>query len=267
MRINRPLLVLVFVLAATIGFVEIKNDSRVILLSSPTPTVFSNIYNYPSLISHGKRDKKVMALTFDADMTPKMKKDLEGGKVNSWYNKKVIDILKEEKIPATLFLTGMWIEQYPREAKDLADNPLFELGNHSYSHPAFQENCYALKLIPDSADSQEVIKTQKLLFNLSGKENKLFRFPGGCYSKTDLKIVNNLGLTVVGWDTVAGDSFNNNVNQIISNVLKKAQNGSVVVMHMHGGPNAPKTADALPEIIKGLRDKSFSFVKVSDLLK
>lgn len=261
MRINIYLLVLAFFLAFVTGFIGLNSKVRKVA------TPISPANNYPSLINHGARDKKVVALTFDADMTPKMKKDLEGGKVESWYNKRVIDILKENKVTATLFLTGMWIEEYPQEAKNLAADSLFELGSHSYSHPAFETKCFALKLIPDSSDREEVVKTQKLLFGLSGRENKLFRFPGGCYSEADLKIVNDFGLTVVGWDTVSGDSFNGSVNQIISNVLKKIQNGSIVVMHMHGGPNAPKTADALPEIIKGLRAEGFSFVKVSDLLK
>jgi peptidoglycan/xylan/chitin deacetylase (PgdA/CDA1 family) len=35
---------------------------------------------------------------------------------------------------------------------------------------------------------------------------------------------------------------------------------------MHGGPNAPRTADALPDIIKRLRLRGYTFVKVSDLL-
>lgn len=265
MRISFYLLVLVFFLAVLVGLVCINYHSKVAtIFPSDAP---SSSRNYTSLIKHGERDKKIVALTFDADMTPKMKKELDGGKVKSWYNQKVIDILRENKVPATLFLTGMWIEEYPKEAKSLAEDPLFELGNHSYSHPAFQINCYTLGLIPDSKDKEEITKTQKLLFNLTGKENKLFRFPGGCYSKTDLNIVNSLGLTVVGWDTVSGDSFNRNTNKIISNVLGKVQNGSIVVMHMHGGTNAPKTGDALPEIIKGLRAKGFTFVKVSDLIE
>ena len=41
------------------------------------------------------------------------------------------------KVPATVFVSGRWVEKHWREAKELADEPLIEFGNHSYRHPAF----------------------------------------------------------------------------------------------------------------------------------
>jgi peptidoglycan/xylan/chitin deacetylase (PgdA/CDA1 family) len=221
---------------------------------------------YQEVVFHGSREKKVVALTFDADMTPKMKKEYESGKVESWYNRKVIDVLKQNHVPATLFLTGMWIELYPKEAKELAKNPLFELANHSYSHPAFQSRCYALKLIPDKLDLEEITKTQKLLHEVTGKDNHLFRFPGGCYDKIDLEIVHKLGLRVIQWDSISNDSFNTNTQSLIDNIGKSAQNGSIILLHLNGGKNAPKTAEALPTIIANLKSRGFTFVKVSELI-
>lgn len=219
------------------------------------------------VISNGARDKKVVALTFDADMTPSMKKELEEGKVKSWYNEKIVQILTNERVPATFFLTGLWIEMYSKETKGLAANPLFELANHSYSHPTFLTICYGLTLIPDSKDEEEVTKTQVLLKQVTGVDNHLFRFPGGCFEKSDAVIVHNLGLDIVGWDVKSDDGFNTNTVRIINNVLRRAKNGSIVLMHLHGGNNAPQTDEALIPIIKGLKEKGFSFVKVSDLIK
>jgi peptidoglycan/xylan/chitin deacetylase (PgdA/CDA1 family) len=219
------------------------------------------------VISNGPRDKKVIVLTFDADMTPSMKKELEEGKVKSWYNEKVVQILVNEKVPATLFLTGLWMETYPKVVKELAANPLFELANHSYSHPTFLRICYGLMYIPDSKDEEEVMKTQELLKSMAGVDNHLFRFPGGCFEKSDATIIHNLGLDIIGWDVKSDDGFNTNTVRIINNVLRKAKNGSIVLMHLHGGTNAPNTDEALLSIIKGLKEKGFSFVKVSDLIK
>lgn len=220
-----------------------------------------------SVITHGSRDKKVVALTFDADMTPKMKRDLEEGKVSSWYNKKVIDILETNKVPATLFLAGMWIELYPKETKELSANPLFQLGNHSYSHPAFEKKCTALNLIPHEKDDEEIEKTQKLLKDVAGIDNHIFRFPGGCYDDFALKEVHKLGLDAIGWDVTSSDAFNPNEPQLVSNVLNHAQNGSIILMHMIGNRNAPQTANALPTIISGLKARGFGFVKVSEITK
>lgn len=219
-----------------------------------------------NIVLHGSRDEKQVALTFDADMTAEMEQQLQYGMVESYYNKAVIDILNQTKTKATLFLTGMWIEMYPHEAFALAHNPLFELGSHSYSHPSFAGFCYGLGEIPDNEDNFQLQKTQELLKVLTGFDNLYFRFPGGCYSQKDLGIIKKNNLLAIQWDVAGEDGFNYNADSIIHNVVDRVQNGSIIVLHMHGGPNAPMTAQALPAIISTLKERGFEFVKVSELL-
>jgi peptidoglycan-N-acetylglucosamine deacetylase len=235
------------------------------------PSVFSekqsNSFSHSyDVVFHGDRTKKNVALTFDADMTPGMKADLDSGAVVTYYNKPVIDILNETQTKATLFLAGMWIEQYPQVTKELANNPLFELASHSYSHPGFDGECFGLTPIPDSADADEIQKTQALLRSVAGVSNVLFRFPGGCYSQNDVTIVTQNGLTAIQWDASGQDGFNNDPYAIETNVLSQVQNGSIIVLHMHGAANAPKTAEALPTIIATLKEQGYTFVTVSQLL-
>lgn len=218
------------------------------------------------IVSHGPRDKKQVALTFDADMTPWMHDQYTEGAVSSYYDKTLIDELKQTNTKATLFLTGMWIELYPDVAKELASNSLFELANHSYSHPSFSGYCYGLAQMPPENKQDEVAKTQLLLFNLTQKQNTLFRFPGGCYSPEDITLLNKNGLTGIQWDVVGDDGFNENKDVIINNVVSTVQNGSIIVMHMNGAPNDPKTAEALPIIIQTLKDRGYEFVTVTELL-
>jgi peptidoglycan/xylan/chitin deacetylase (PgdA/CDA1 family) len=107
--------------------------------------------------------RKLVALTFDADMTPKMLNELKSRRVASWYNQRVIATLREAHIPATLFLAGLWIERYPALTRDLSADPLFEIGNHSYSHPGFRSPCYSLGSIRKSDQVAEVQRTDALL--------------------------------------------------------------------------------------------------------
>jgi len=44
------------------------------------------------------------------------------------------------------------------------------------------------------------------------------------------------------------DGFNDNAQAIADNVLKNVQDDSIIVMHMNGYPNDPKTSNALPNI-------------------
>ncbi len=218
------------------------------------------------VIFHGPRDKKKIALTFDAEMTDGMKRAVLSGKVKGSYDKRIIDILNETNTKATLFLTGQWIEMYPDVTRELAKNPLFEFGSHSYNDSSYHGFCYGLKNIPDTLKIEEVGSTEKLIRKYVGIDNGLFRFPGGCYSKEDVALVKKANDTVVHWDVKGSDGFNNNSNQIIHNVVDNAQNGSIIILHMNGAPTAPKTADALPEIISTLKAKGFELVKVNELL-
>lgn len=222
--------------------------------------------NNDDIIFHGPRNTKKIALTFDADMTPWMKEQVVSGKVKSYYDQQLIETLEQSNTKATLFLTGMWIEVYPEEAKKLAANSLFEFGNHSYSHPSFSDYCYGLRSISPGGAQQEIEKTQHLLQNLTNTKNTLFRFPGGCYSQKDIALLHDKGIQGIQWDVVGGDGFNNNAKTIEYNVLNNVQSGSIIVMHMNGYPNDPKTSEALSMIITRLKEEGFTFVKVSELL-
>jgi peptidoglycan-N-acetylglucosamine deacetylase len=228
--------------------------------------ILANTLPLPEVIEHGKRDKKEVALTFDADMTYGMLNLLNNGSAKSWYNKPAIDYLNQENIKATIFFAGLWVKAYPKNAKEIAQNPLFEIGNHSFSHPAFTLNCFGLPFLPDGNDKNEVDNAQKIIIQTTGVIPELFRFPGGCYEKVDLDMVSRLGLTVVHWDTVAEDGLNENTQSIVDNVERNVQNGSIIVMHLNNGTLAPKTYFALLQIVPDLKRQGYNFVKVSDLL-
>lgn len=219
------------------------------------------------IIWHGPRDKKEIALTFDADMTPVMVDWLQDGQVQSYDDTRITDYLIHNQIKATFFLTGLWIESYPNATKQLADNSLFELENHTYSHPSMSGNCFDQPQIPTSQYPFEIEKTQQLIEQYTHVAPKYFRFPGGCYDQSDLDLVKKEGLLTVHWDDVADDGFNDNEEQIIDNVLNEAKPGGIIVMHM-GSPisNVPQTANALPTIISTLKKEGYTFVTVSDLL-
>jgi len=220
----------------------------------------------PQVIEHGSRYQLKVALTFDADMTPGMQKLLSLRIVKSWYNSDIKKTLDRENVKATIFLTGLWAETYPREAKELAEDPLFEIGNHSYSHPAFTKNCFKLPFIDDSKDKSEVLSAQDAIKKATGITPKYFRFPGGCFDKTDLKTLYDLGLIVVHWDIAAGDGFNKNTEDIVQRIKSHVQNGSIIVFHLQGGPFAPKTNDALVKIIPYLKKIGYQLVTVTELL-
>lgn len=271
------LLFLIFVTAVLLIFL-IKNRQDFIYPSlhrdQPSPKKFVEIVVQqlppvlvkPEVIEHGSRNKHQVALTFDADMTVGMLGLLQKHFVKSWYNYSVKQTLDREGVKATVFLGGLWAKTYPNETKDLSLDPLIEIGNHSYSHPAFAKNCFKLPVIDDNQTSNEVLSAQLEIEKITGSAPKYFRFPGGCYEKIDVETIAKLGLKIIHWDVVANDGFNQNTGSIVRKVESGVQNGSIVVFHIHDGPYAPKTNDALVKIIPDLKKQGYQFVTISELL-
>jgi peptidoglycan/xylan/chitin deacetylase (PgdA/CDA1 family) len=219
------------------------------------------------VIQHGPRTKKQIALTFDADLTAAMRKRLKHGKVTSYYNDALITDLRRLHVPATLFLTGLWMEQYPDRTRELAADSLFELGTHTYDHRAFTKHCYTLGTVPRADMLADVRRAVVQLDQLDPHATRWFRFPGGCYDGTALHELAPAGLTAVGLDVPGADGFAKSPQRIVDQVLKNVQNGSIVVLHMHGGDNAPYTDEAITPIVTSLRSRGFELVTVTELMK
>jgi peptidoglycan/xylan/chitin deacetylase (PgdA/CDA1 family) len=219
----------------------------------------------PPVVNHGPRSGNLVALTFDADMTDWMRENLRTGKVRSYANLPIIDLLEREELAATFFLTGMWIEQYPELTRRLAANPRFELANHTYAHGAFTTDCYDLPHLEQHEMAEDVERTFTLMAEYGGRQTRYFRFPGLCHDATALAALAPLGLTVVDGDVVSGDPFATAWQPIVDAVLSQVQPGSVIIMHVTEA-NAAMTDDALPHILAGLRERGLTPAPLSEVL-
>ncbi|MGI8594561.1 MAG: polysaccharide deacetylase family protein [Solirubrobacteraceae bacterium] len=218
-------------------------------------------------IQEGSGKGRRIALTFDADMTPQMLDDLEEGRVQSWYERRIIRTLRKTRTPATLFLAGLWARTYPRETRALARDGLFEIASHTYDHLAWTSDCYGLPTVEgEEAKRAEVTRTAGLLERLTGRMPRYFRFPGLCHEQADLDLV--AGIDEQAVDGIgSGDAFQEDPAAIVSSTLEQVRPGSIVVMHMMGGPNAPATAAALEELIPAVRERGYRFATVTELLE
>jgi peptidoglycan/xylan/chitin deacetylase (PgdA/CDA1 family) len=203
-----------------------------------------------NIISEVPNSQRKIALTFDACST---------NMATPQYDKRITEILIKTQTPATIFLGGRWIENLEGEVIDLASSPLFELGNHSYSHPNFTK-------LKDQRIKEQIEWTQEALFRATGKKGKYFRPPYGEYNKRVLKIVDSFGLIPINYSLASGDpDVNSSKKRLIKWVVEQTKPGSIIIMHIN--KRGKYTADALPEIINILRKKGYKFVTISELLK
>lgn len=194
------------------------------------------------VITQGITDKKAVALTFDCGSG---KGDFE----------RIIDFLIKQNIPATFFVTGLWIKNFPEDAKKLS-NPLFSLGNHSYSH-LHMRNLSEQKII------SELNNTESLALRIIGKTTKpFFRPPYGEYNYRLVNIMKNAGFTTVTWTIDTIDWMpQTNVEKIKNRIFKKLQNGAIILMHV----DTKSTFSALPQVVNILKNKAYSFSSLAEI--
>jgi peptidoglycan/xylan/chitin deacetylase (PgdA/CDA1 family) len=201
------------------------------------------------IIEHGPRDTQKIALTFDACPTG----------TPDEYDETVIEILLREKVPATLFLSGRWVEKNTEKAKYLASRPQFEIANHSFYHPHMMEKT-------DERVKRELVRTQVIIEKTAGKRPRYFRPPYGEVDERVAKLAAGEGLVTIQYDLASGDPDPNlSASAINRAVLRDTKGGSIIVFHMNR--KGVHTAEVLPAVIQGLRRKGFTFVTVGELLE
>jgi len=200
-------------------------------------------------------DQKVLALTFDAC----------GGPRGSNYDEKLIQYLEYAKIPATLFLSGRWMNPNPDLLHVLFRNPLFEIENHGLNHKpcsATGRSAYGIKGTKNVGEVFDEIQLNALrIQSITGHKPKYYR-PGTAYSdEVCVEIANALGYEVVNF-SVRGDAGATYSKKQVKEVLFNSAPASIILMHM----NQPEsqTAEGVMEAIPELRKRGFGFVKVSD---
>ena len=207
--------------------------------------------------------ERIVALTFDM---------CELATITTGCDMDTINFLRENKIPATLFMGGKWMRTHSRRVKQLMnEQELFEIANHNWSHG----NC---ALLSDRRLSQEILWTQAQYELLRQEADPtlehtppvpaLFRFPYGRSSEKALKMISSLGLRVIQWD-VAAESGDNTKNKNAKRLAKKIANmtrpGSIILFHANLVPKG--TANLLRFYVQELQDRGYTFMKVSDLLE
>lgn len=229
------------------------------------PTLAPGPAGLTPVFEHGPRTAgKTVALTFDADMTADQGPRAAAGE--HFDNPGLIAALRTLKVPATVFMTGRWAEEYPAQARAIGHDPLFEIANHSYSHYAFTPDCYGLPTVSGDRMRADVERAYTA-FRRAGVPDPMpyFRFPGGCYDGRALRAVSGTGVTAVQWDVVSGDAFATDADAVAQDVLAGVRPGSVVVMHCTRSA-APATERAVRTIVPELRRQGYRFVKVSELI-
>jgi peptidoglycan/xylan/chitin deacetylase (PgdA/CDA1 family) len=212
----------------------------------------------PGVITGLPTTAKVVALTFDACGTSGLSKG---------YDRDLIDFLNREQIPATLFLSSLWIDANPETAKALAANPLFEIENHGLRHRPCSVNGRSAYGLPGTENVAEVVDEVELsarkLARLTGKRPRFYRSGTAYYDEVAVQIVAALGYRALNYN-VLGDAGATFKTDQVKKALLSAKPGSIVLCHMNH-PEA-ETAEGVIAAVPEMRKMGFEFVRLDQYL-
>lgn len=168
----------------------------------------------------------------------------------------LLQILEENDVKTTFFMCGYWVDKYPEEVKKIAEAG-HDLGNHSATHPHMSQ-------LSKEQIKEELITTGNKIEELTGVKSELFRPPFGEYTNDVISAAEECGYYTIQWDVDSLDWKEYGVQEEISKVLnhKKLGNGSIILFHN----DAKYTPQALDSIIKGLKEKGYEIVPISELI-
>lgn len=169
------------------------------------------------------------------------------------YIPKMLETLEENDVKTTFFIGGSWAEDYPEILKEIYDGG-HEIANHAYSHPDLKEKSL-------ETNKTEISKTTDIIKELLNVEMTLFAPPSGSYSETTLQVAKELGYTTIMWTRDTIDWRDQDRELIYSRAVKNAAGGDLILMHP-----TKETANALPDIIKTLKDQGFNLTTVSETI-
>ena len=212
----------------------------------------------PGVVSRLPTKDRVVALTLDAC----------GGHAGSGYDAELIETLRRERVPATLFVNARWIEANPRRFQRLAADPLFEIANHGTEHRPLSvtgRSAYGIAGTTGVAGViNEVAANQRLITKIIGATPAFFRSGTAYYDDVAVRVVADLGLRVVNFD-VLGDAGATYSAAQVADAMLKSKPGSIILAHMNrpNGGTAEGIAAALPRV----RRRGFRFVRLSEYLR
>ncbi|MFI9051011.1 polysaccharide deacetylase family protein [Streptomyces sp. NPDC053427] len=177
----------------------------------------------------------------------------------------VLKVLRQQRAPATFFLTGHFAERHPAGARAIAAAG-HGIGNHSHSHPPFGN------LVPQER-AREIGEADTAIRRATGAEPlPFFRFPYGDTTPRQIAEVNALGYADIEWTTdtngYRGTAGGMSTQKAVRRALDALTPGEIIQMHVGSldGRAPVLDAQALPQIIDAVRSRGYRIADLRTLL-
>ena len=197
----------------------------------------------PTVVFHGPRTDRVVALTFDDGYAPS-------------NVRRIFEELTRENVAATFFVNGAYLRWDPKLWRSIAAAG-FPIGNHTVLHEDVRGR-------PPGQVEADLLRNARLVLQVTGIPMiPVFRPPYGSHDDASDAAAAAAGFpTIVLWDVTGGDSTLHAGDAAVLASASAGRPGSIVLLH--AGPSV--TPRILPALIARYRARGFTFVTVPELL-
>lgn len=214
--------------------------------------VYHGFGHQADIYRRGDIGRKAVALTFDDGPNPR-------------YTPSILQVLTRYEVTATFFLLGSQVEEYPVLAERIVEDG-HEVGIHSFDH-------FNLPALSTAALSAQILQTIMAILNAGGRYPRFMRPPRGLYNGQLRRLTELLGIRIVLWSLSSEDWMPGKSGEAVAQrVLVRVQPGDILLFHDGGGLIGSRedcrdaTVEALPIIIKGLKEQGYEILPLDELL-
>lgn len=209
----------------------------------------------PGVQENIKTTQKNVAFTFDAC----------GGEKGCGFDKDLINFLEREQIPATLFVSGKWIDAHFTDFKNLCSDTLFEIENHGLNHKPCSINGrsqYGIQGTNSVSEAfDEIEANARKIEAITGHRPRYYRSATAFIDEASIRMAQKLGITPISFQVLSGDASPQAPATLIeNNVLRTIKPGALIIMHL----NHPEwnTFEAMQRLVPKLRKMGYHFVRL-----
>ncbi len=186
--------------------------------------------------------KKLICFTFD---------DGPAGKNTT----KLLNALKERNYKASFFMVGNRVKNNASLVKRMKEEG-HSIGQHSYSHA----NLKKLSASDPNKAKNEIYLANDAIKNVIGENPRYIRPPYGAYNSDVLSYAD---MVFVNWSIDPLDWKYRNANTVYNNIIKKAYDGAIVLVHdIH-----PTSVDGAIKAMDYLASKGYAIVSLDEMAK
>ena len=182
--------------------------------------------------------EKTLYLTFD--------EGYENG-----YTAKILDILKNQNVPAAFFVTGAYFDRETELVKRMVEEGHI-VGNHTENHPNLH------KLADDEKISSELSILDAKFYEKFGQHMKYMRPPEGEYSQRVLSVAKRDSYKTAFWSFAYKDWLKDSsigADAAFNSIAPYLHDGCVILLHAVSKDNA----DCLERLITYAREAGYEF--------